>query len=153
MVGTVNFGVELTNHACEQDHGNTRNQEHVDDPCWESPKAKVVFGIGRVTGFTGDVDSKDDQDDHELTSQQVSVEVITLVNDFTAAVGPLVRVSVQLAIDRSQSDDGTLSTLHHCQPDDGGEHDDHGSDGVSITRQLRLFGEDQSQDDCDTEHE
>lgn len=36
-MATIDFGVELTDHASKENHGYARHQEHVSQPVWESP--------------------------------------------------------------------------------------------------------------------
>jgi hypothetical protein len=37
-VASIDLGVELTDHACKENHGNTSNEEDVGDPSREAPQ-------------------------------------------------------------------------------------------------------------------
>ena len=61
------------------------------------PDRRVVQNIGLSVWSSGIVDTKDKRQNHELTSHQVSVKVITTVSPFANGVRDRVRILVQIA--------------------------------------------------------
>ena len=147
-VAAVDFGVELTDHAGEENHTKSGDQEHAQQPIGESPK------LGVFNGRSGTLNDKDNQDNHELTSKDVAIEVVALVHETGAAVRPLVGILEEVFVNRSQTDNGSLSSFDHGQPCHGTKQDDHGKHRVhAMSRPFRLFSVDETQNDDDTEHQ
>jgi len=109
---TDDLRVELTDHACEENHGSTRREEDSDDPAGKTPKCNgfTVVSVGSSTKF----DNENNQDNHELTTEKVSVEVITPVNELNTSVRHRVALPVKFGIDWSKTDEGTLTSFNHC---------------------------------------
>ena len=82
-MATNNFGIELADHACKENHGNTRRQEDIDDPIGKTPKFNaVITSVSSSAKF----DDENDQNDHELTAEKVSLKVVALVDDRSTPV-------------------------------------------------------------------
>jgi hypothetical protein len=144
---SVDLGVELTDHAGKEDHAKTRTEEHVDDPVGESPE----FGVGVGTG--GHVDGKDGQDNHELATQKVAVEVVTGVGELGRHVGLGVGLLEEFSVDGGKTDQGTLASFHHREPGDGTDEDDKGKRRVDVARDTGLTIGHQSEDQRNREGE
>ena len=141
----VDLRVQLTDHGGEEDHGQTTSEEDVDKSFRESPKG----GVGG--GSTGDVDGENDEDNHELTTHQVTVQSVTGVGQGAAFVGGLVRFTVQFAVDGSQTNKGGLATFDDGQPKACNPQTDESQDGVDIRGELGLTSEDQPHNGGDGE--
>lgn len=100
-------------------------------------------------GSSGTFDDKDNQDNHELTSEDVTVEVVTLVNNRRAPMRPLVRVLEKVFVDRSQTDDSALSSFDHGQPSNGSKENEHGKYRVHVVRSFRLLRVEETENDRD----
>jgi len=137
-VGGVDLRVELTNHTCEQNHGNTSDQEDVENNLREAPKSSS----GK--GSTRQVDHEHNQDNHELTSEKVTIEVVSLMAKRSAFVGKRVRFFVQFLVDWGKTDHGGLASLHHGEPDDGKPHDKESEPGVDVRCERGVTGEDKT---------
>ena len=146
-MATIYFRVELSDHAGEKDHGQTRHQEHVGQPAGESPKLSVF------DRSSGTFDDKDNQDNHELTSQDVTVKVVALVDDGRASVRPLVRVLEKVFVNGSQTDNGALSSFHHGQPRNGSKENEHGHHRMHVMGAFRLLGVDETENDGEAKDE
>ena len=143
------LGVELADHASEEDHGDSRNEEDVDDPVGHAPEFDAV-AIAAVGG-SAELDDEYDQNDHELTAEEVSVEVVSLVDELHAPVGHGVALTVKFGVDGAKANEGSLPTLDHGQPDDGEQHDDEGEDWARLERETRLPVEHVANDENDAE--
>jgi hypothetical protein len=137
--------VELTNHAREKDHGKPGTQEHIRKDVRKAPK----FGIRN--GATRDVNSEDHHNNHELTAQEVPIKVVTLVGNFTALVSGWMGVLEQLSVDGSQTDQGSLTSLHHREPYHRDPKSTEGKARVNISSERGLVGEDQTHNEGDRE--
>jgi hypothetical protein len=146
-MATVDLRVELTNHYGEENHGQPRNQEHVGQPFGESPK------FSATAGFSGNVDGEDNQDNHELTSQKVAIEVVAFVDDGSTPVRVFVGVLVEITIDWPQTDYGSLASFHHRQPSHGDNEDDKGRSGVHIAGEPGVLGEDETHNEGNAKDE
>jgi hypothetical protein len=122
--------VELTNHTGEKNHGETTSQEHANNPVREAPQLRVS------KGSTGDIDSEDGQDNHELTSQKVAIEVVALVGKSSTLVSDGVRFLVELLVNRIESDQGSLRSLNHGEPADADNEGDKSDNGADLAREL-----------------
>ena len=111
-VGGVDLGGELADHASQEDHGKTSDEEDLGDPGGEAPEG------GAGDGSTGHVDEEDDEDDHELTAHEVAVEVVATVGNGRALVRELVGLGVNVILDGGKTDQGGLSALNHGEPDE-----------------------------------
>jgi hypothetical protein len=70
----VHLGLKLTNVTCEEDqHGKTSSKENVDDPIRKASES------GSFNWTSGHVHAENDDGNLELTSQKVTVEVISAV--------------------------------------------------------------------------
>jgi len=145
--GGIDLGVELSSHGGHEDHGDSGLEEDLDHDVWESED------LGIFERGTALVDGEDHEEDHELTSHEVSVEVVTPVGEGGALVAGWVGFDVEVAVDWWETDEGTLSSLHHVEPDEGRNHDDQGEGWVDLGRDLGLFVEDESADDDEREDE
>ena len=146
-VGSVDLRSKLTNHGGVKDHGQTSNQEDLGDDFRKSPELRTS------ERSTAQVDDKDNEKNHELTSKEVAIEVVTLVGGTGNLVGHGMRFLVEIAVDRCQTNDGRLATFHHGEPEYCGPDDNEGKGRVDIRRETCLFGEDQSHNDRSREDE
>lgn len=73
--GSIDLGVELTNHTGEEDHGETGDKEDINDDLWHAPER----GVGDWS--SAQVDGENNEYNHKLTSDEVTVEVVSLVAD------------------------------------------------------------------------
>ena len=141
----VDLRVELTNHSREKDHGESRTQEHVGEPVRKSPK----FGI--LNGASRNVNGEDNHNNHELTTQEVAMKVVATKDKRPALVGMRVAVFVQFSFDRRQTNQGSLASFHHGEPNLREPNDNKGKTRMDIRRDPGLFGEDQAHNDADAE--
>jgi len=109
-MATDDHGVELTDHACEENHGNTRHEEDVDDPVGKAPKTNGMIGSIAV-GSSAKIDNENNQDDHKLATEKISVEIIALIDELGAPVCHRVALLVKFGIDGSEADEGTCIIL------------------------------------------
>jgi hypothetical protein len=138
----VDLRVQLTNHSREEDHGETACQEHLGKDR-RAPK----FSILKRTATK--IDDEDNHNNHELTTHQVPIKVITLVGKRSALVSDFVRVLVKLSVDGSQTDQRPLASLHHREPNDSDPDENKGKGRVNISGELGFLLENQSHDDDD----
>mmetsp|Transcript_1924 Transcript_1924/g.2773 ORF Transcript_1924/g.2773 Transcript_1924/m.2773 type:complete len:174 (-) Transcript_1924:291-812(-) len=132
---------QLSNVTGEKDHGKSSLKEDSLKPCWETPD------LGTSNGTSRDIDAEHNEYHHELTSEEVSVEVISLIGDLGTLVCLGVGVGVKFRIDGDESDKGSLSSLHHGEPDDGCPKKTVGGSWVGILRKVGLLGSDHSHND------
>jgi len=144
-VRSIALRSELSNNDVLQHHGNTGSEEDGSNPVRKSKN----FGSGKRSSAKSD--GEVDEDNHELTSHEVSVEVVSLVSPSGDLVGDRVRFAVEFAVDGWKTDQGALSSLNHGHPDDKSPHDDTGGGGVNIAGQLGVSGSDKRQNDDDRE--
>jgi hypothetical protein len=130
----------LSNNNVLQDHGNTGSKEDGSDPVRKSKN----FGSGKRS--SAKTDGEVDEDNHELTSHKVSVEVITLVGPSGDLVGDRVGFTVEFTVNRRKTDKGALSSLNHGHPDDKGPKNNTSGSRVDVSGKLGVTGGDQSQD-------
>jgi len=140
-VGSVTLGSQLSNDNVLQDHSHTGSEEDGSHPV---RKSKNLSSGERGSAKS---DGEVDEDNHELTSHEVSVEVVSLVGPSGDLVGDRVRFAVEFAVDWGKTDQGALSSFNHGHPDDKSPHDDTGGGRVDIAGQLGVSGSDQSQND------
>ena len=107
---TKDADVELTDHASEKDHSKARHQEHSSQPFGEAPEFGVCNRSPRA------LDDEHEQDYHELTSKDVALEIVALVDELRAHVRVLVGVLEEIFVNGNQADNGSLSTFDHGQP-------------------------------------
>jgi len=144
-VGSVTLRSQLSNNNVLQDHSKTGSEEEEGNPV---RKSKNFSALKRSSAKSnGEVD----EDNHELTSHEVTIEVVSLVSPSGDLVGDRVGFAVELAVDRRKTNHGALSSLNHGHPDDESPHDDSSSDRVDITGDLGVSSGDQSQDNNDGE--
>jgi len=136
---------QLSNVTGEKNHSKSGLKEDSLEPSGEIPD------LGTSNGTSGNIDAENNEHNHELTSQQVSVEVISLVGDLGTLVSSGVRVGVKLGIDGNESDKGGLSSLYHGEPDDGSPKKTVSGSWVGIRRKVGLLGSDHSTDKNDRE--
>ena len=126
MKRCVNLGLKLTKITCEKDHGKTSSEEDVDDPVRKTPES------GSFNRTSGHVHAENDDDNHELTSQKVSVEVISTVGDGSTLVCKRVGVLVKFLVHGGKSDKGSLSSFNHGQPSNGNPDHNVSKSGVNF---------------------
>lgn len=146
-MASVNLRVELTDHVGEEDHGDSGGQEQASHPARESPKGSTV------DGFSSHVVAEDDQDNHELTTEKVAIEVVTLVGEGGTHVGVLVGILVEVERNWCQTDDGSLASFHHGQPEGTDDEDNKGNSGVRFCGKSGLVREDRTHDEGSAEDE
>jgi len=146
-VGSVTLGSQLSDNNVLQDHSNTRSEEDGRNPVRKSKNLS-----SRKRG-SADSDGEVDEDNHELTSHEVSVEVVSLVSPSGDLVGDRVGFLVKFAVDWRKSDHRALSSLNHGHPGDKRPHDNGSSSRVDITSDLGVSSGNQSQDDSDGKDE
>mmetsp|Transcript_15562 Transcript_15562/g.35631 ORF Transcript_15562/g.35631 Transcript_15562/m.35631 type:complete len:538 (+) Transcript_15562:176-1789(+) len=139
-VGSIDLGVQLTNHAGEQNHGQTRLEEAI------GQRSGKVQDIGIRNGGTRHVDDKDQGQDHELTSHKVAIQVVTLVSSLADLVGNGVGFTVEFTVNRGKTNHGGLGTFHHGQPEQSTPKCHSSKGRVDVFRQVGLFINDQSMD-------
>ena len=113
-VGGIDLGVELAENAGEDDHAQSNVQEDELDTVRHTEH--IDFG---VKGLAALVDNEDDHEHHELTSHEVTVEVVALEAQGAVLVGDRVAVLVQRGVDGGETDEGRLLSLDHGEPGDG----------------------------------
>ena len=144
-VGSVTLRSQLSNNNVLQDHGNTGSKEDGSDPVRKSEN------LGSGERSSAKSDGEVDEDDHELTSHEVSIEVVSLVGPSGDLVGDRMGFSVEFSVDWGKTDQGALSSFNHGHPDDENPQEDTGEGGVDIAGQLGVSGSNQSQNDDDGE--
>ena len=144
-VGSVTLGSQLSDNNVLQNHGNTRSEEDGSDPVRKSED--LSSGERSSAKSDGEVD----EDNHELTSHEVSVEVVSLVSPSGDLVGDRVGFAVKLTVNWRKTDHGALSSFDHRHPDDQRPHDDGSSGRVNIASELGVSGSDQRQNNSDGE--
>mmetsp|Transcript_10334 Transcript_10334/g.22740 ORF Transcript_10334/g.22740 Transcript_10334/m.22740 type:complete len:538 (+) Transcript_10334:172-1785(+) len=139
-VGSIDLGVQLTNHACEKNHGKTRLEEAV------GKRSGKVQDISIRNGSSRHVDNKNQGQHHELTSHKVTVQVVTLVSTLADLVRNRVGFLVEFRVNRRKTNHGSLGSFHHGQPDQSTPKGNSSKGRVHILRQVGLFINDQSMD-------
>jgi hypothetical protein len=128
----IDLRVELTNHTSEENHGKSNSEEDINHPLRKSPK------LGTFNGSSRDVDTEYDENNHKLTSEKVTVKIVSLVGDGSTLVGKRVGVLVKFFVDGGESNERPLPTLNHGKPDDGDPDQSVGSSRVSIRGKTSL---------------
>mmetsp|Transcript_8280 Transcript_8280/g.24476 ORF Transcript_8280/g.24476 Transcript_8280/m.24476 type:complete len:499 (-) Transcript_8280:39-1535(-) len=146
-VGCVTLRSQLSNNNVLQNHGNTGSEEDGRDPVGKSED------LGSRERGSAKTDGEVDEDNHELTSHEVSVKVVSLVSPSGDLVGDGVGFTVEFTVDRRKTDHGALSSFNHRHPDDKGPHDNSSSDRMNVTGELSVSGSNQRQDNDDGEHQ
>jgi hypothetical protein len=144
-VGSIALRSELSDDNILQNHSNTRSEEDGSDPVRKSEN------IGSRKRSSAKSDGEVDEDNHELTSHEVSVEVVSLVSPSGDLVGDRVGFAVEFTVNRRKTDHGALSSFHHGHPGDKRPHDDTGGDRVDIAGDLGVSSSNQGQNDDDGE--
>jgi len=144
-VGSIDLGSQLSNNNILQNHGNSGSKEDSLDPFRKSKN----IGIGGRSSAKSD--GEVDEDNHELTSHKVSVQVVSLVSPSGDLVGDRVRFAVKFTVNWWKTNHRALSSFNHGHPDDKRPHDDTGRGRVDITGKLGVSGGDQSQNGDDGE--
>jgi len=139
----VTLRSQLSDDNILQDHSNTRSEEDGGDPV---RKSENLSSSERGSAKT---DGEVDEDNHELTSHEVSVEVVSLVGPSGDLVGDRVRFAVEFAVDWGKTDQGALSSFNHGHPDDENPQEDTGKGGVDIAGQLGVSSCDQRENNDD----
>ena len=139
--GSVHLRVQLTNHTCEENHGETGDKEDINNNLWHAPESSVS------DWSSAQVDGENNEDDHELTSHQVTVEVVSGVAEQGVLVSNWVRLLVQFAVNWGKTDERSLGSFDHRQPNDGNPHHNEGNSWVNILGKSGLSGEDQTSND------
>lgn len=114
LVGSHELRWELT-EGNDDDHKKNRvKPEELGGFILPFPVADVeVFSL--TTTDTGDNETIEEKE--ELTTDEESFNVWTLVDDLGAGVGALVGVLVEFLIDTLETDDGDLATFEECNPE------------------------------------
>ena len=139
-VSGVDLSSELTNHGTHQNHGDSRVQKDLGNKRRESKDRSSGKRSTRV------VDDEDKQHNHELTTHEVTIKVVTLVGDLGALVSDGVGIFVEININRRKTDQRTLSTFHHSEPNHGYPNGDKCSSWVEIGGDTSLSTEDETHD-------
>ena len=87
---------------------------------------------------------EDKQYNHELTTHEVTIKVVTLVGDLGTHVRLWVGIFVKIDINRRKTDYRTLSTFHHCEPKHGSPNEDKCKGWVDIAGDTGLSTEDET---------
>jgi len=140
-VGSVTLGSQLSNNDILQYHSNTGSEEDGSDPVGKSEN----FGTGKRS--SAKTNREVNEDNHELTSHEVSVKVVSLVSPSGDLVGDRMGFAVEFTVNWGKTNHGALSSFNHGHPDDENPKDYSGSDGVDITGKLSVSGSDQGKDD------
>lgn len=101
--------------------------------------------------MSAQVFDKDESQHHELTSHEVSVDVVSSGDNGHDLVGLRVAVLVQIHIDGWETDKRCLSSFHHGQPDKNKPENDIRNSWMSFLRNLRILIEDRRRYDNGTE--
>ena len=141
----VDLGGELTKHNGSQDHGKTSTKEDLSHSVAKTKDGSIL------NSSTAHVDEEDNENDKELTSDNEALHVVSLVGEDGVLVRDLVRILVQVLVNRLETDETSLSTLHHGEPDDEEPEDEEGSNWVGVLGKFGLLTEDTSHDDDDRE--
>mmetsp|Transcript_23514 Transcript_23514/g.34181 ORF Transcript_23514/g.34181 Transcript_23514/m.34181 type:complete len:221 (-) Transcript_23514:368-1030(-) len=144
-VGSIHLRSKLSNHTSEQNHCKTSYQENINDPLGKTPK------LSTTNRGTRHVDAESNEDNHKLTSHQVTVKIVTNVANFGGDVSSRVAVLVELKVDGCKSNQGSLTSLNHTEPEYQSPQYDESKSWVHILGHLGLLSEDQPHDDYDTE--
>ena len=143
----VHLRVELTSHGRHQDHGDSRSKENIQDDLGETENCSAL------EWSTALVDDEDNGQHHELTSDEVTIEVVSGMAENGALVSLGMGTNVELSVNRWQSDDSTLSPFDHVEPSECGDHQDEGESRVNIMGELGIPVEDKSDHDDNREDE
>jgi hypothetical protein len=146
-VTSVDLRVQLSNHGGDENHVDTNAQKDGKDPLGKIPKC------GSFDSTSGLVNSKDDKDDHELTTKKVAIKSITSVSDDGALVRNGVTFLVEFSVNRRQTNQSGLSSFNDTQPKNCKPQQAKCEGGVDLSRQGGLAGEDQTQDESNGEGE
>ena len=136
----VNLGGELSDGDNDQNHGNTRSEEDVLDDLGHSKS------VGSLKRRSTKVDSKVDEDNHELTSYEVTIQVVSLVSERADLVGDGVRFLVKVTVDGGKTDHGALSSFDHGHPKDSEPENDDGESRVDVVGDPGIFVEHETHD-------
>ena len=144
-VRSIDLRSQLTDGDVLQDHGKPRAEEDCGNPVRE------IEDISACKRSSAKTNGEVNEDNHELTSHEVSVEVVSLVSPSGDLVGDRVGFAVEFSVDWGKTDHGALSSFDHRHPDDKSPHDETCGSWVNITGQLGVSGGNQGQDGDDRE--
>ena len=139
-VRSIHLRVELSDHSGEENHSKSGSQEDIQNNLRKSPECGISDWVSRL------VDGENNEDNHELTPEKVAVEVVASVRNTSGLVRNGVAFLVKVTVDRSQTDQGSLSTFNNGQPEDGEDQEHQREDGVDILGNVSLLGKDQTSD-------
>ena len=145
-VGGVHLGGELSKDASEDHHTQSNIQENK----LHSVRQAKDIALG-VEGSGALVDDEDDHKNHELTSHEVTVQVVSLEGQGSVLVGHGVRVLVEIGIDGRKSNKRCLLSLNHTEPYNSEDTDDKSDPWVGRVGDTGVSSEDEGTDDDDTE--
>ena len=146
-MGPVHLSSKLANVGSHQDHGDARAQEDLLDQGWQSKS------ISTWEGSATQVRSEDNEHNHELTPDEVAIKIVALVGKNRVLVGDRMALLVEIPVDRRESNQRSLSSFHHGEPDNGTPDKDKGEGRVDIRGHCGLAGKDESHNDDDRECE
>ena len=99
--GSIDLGGELTNHNDKEDEGNTVGDENVTDG------AVKVEHAATFNSTSDDRNHEHNQDDVELTPDNISLQIVTLVREDGVLVSPRVTLRVQRFVNRLETNEAT----------------------------------------------
>ena len=130
--GSIDLSVQLTNHTGEENHGTTVYEENIKNPLWEAPKSCILDRRPR------DIDTENNKNNHKLTTEEVTIKVISLVTECGTFVGNWVRILVKFTVHRCKSNKRSLSSFNHGQPENSNPDQEVCSNWVGVIRKLSL---------------
>ncbi len=124
-VGGIDLSSELSDVDGDEDHRDAISEEDLRSCGVGSSKAKDVSIRYRCSAK---VDHEDEKDDEELTSNDEALHVVPVVGDRGTSVADGVRVDIIILVSGLETDEASLTTFNHGEPDDAQpEHDDRSS--------------------------
>ena len=112
-VGGIHLCGELTKDAGEDNHGKSNIEEDELDTIGETKH--INGGVERRGAL---VDHENDEKHHELTSHQITVQVVSLECQGSILVGERMAVLVKIRIDGRETNERCLLSLNHGKPND-----------------------------------
>ena len=148
-VGSVDLSSQLTNHDSSQNNSNTVAKKDVSTPGRKTKDGSTLDGGNRQ------VEDGNDKNDEVLTSNNETLHVVSLVDKGGVLQGAWVGLSVESLVDRLKTDESSLSSFHHGEPDDEEPEDEESSSRVEahVSSSGSLLAEKGSVDNEKGEHQ
>mmetsp|Transcript_23934 Transcript_23934/g.50432 ORF Transcript_23934/g.50432 Transcript_23934/m.50432 type:complete len:271 (-) Transcript_23934:133-945(-) len=141
---------QLPQHGGHENHGQTGPQKQL---LHRVGQPEVRVGRARQ-GRPAQIDDEDAENHHELPPREVSVHVVSQVDQLGVFVGDGMAVAVDEVVDDGgEAHEGGLLAFHDGQPEQGEEHDEEGEVGGHVAGELGGLAEDEGDDEDDGEEE